>query len=124
LKEVWLVFLGGGLGSAARFLIASAVQRNGAVQFPYGTIAVNVAGCFLIGFLMALVTHRFIANSDLRLFVTIGILGGFTTFSSFTLETLELFRAGHTTGAIANIFLTVIVCLTATWLGAIIGEQV
>ena len=87
-----LVFLGGGIGATARYGLQGVVYRVAGTAFPYGTLAVNVLGSLLIGFLMALFEERFIVNPSLRLFLTIGILGGFTTFSSFSYETIAMLR--------------------------------
>src|SRR5689334_16681029 len=83
LVQIFIAGLGGFLGSAARFWIASLSYRLLGQDFPYGTLIVNVVGCFLIGFLMTVFEQRFLITPNLRIFLTIGILGGFTTFSSF-----------------------------------------
>jgi CrcB protein len=123
-KEVLIVFAGGGLGAVARYWLSGVVYKFASTQFPYGTMTVNVLGCFLIGFLMSLFADRFLINPGLRLFLTLGFLGGFTTFSTLSYETMELFRAGNSVGGIGNVLITTIGCLAATWVGAIIGKQV
>lgn len=124
MKEVLIVFAGGGLGAIARYWLSGAVYKFASTQFPYGTMAVNMFGCLLIGFLMSLFADRFLINPGLRLFLTIGILGGFTTFSTFSYETMELFRTGNIAGGIGNVVITTVGCLAATWVGAILGKQV
>jgi CrcB protein len=113
------VALGGALGSVARFAVSLASVRWLGVGFPWGTLIVNVAGSFAIGVLAALVTAdgRPALGSDARAFMLIGILGGFTTFSSFSLETLDLARSGALGAAAANASLSLLLCLAAVWLG-------
>jgi CrcB protein len=87
------------------------------VGFPYGTLTVNVIGCFVIGFLAQLAESRGVFTSEARLFVFVGILGGFTTFSSFGNETLNLARDSQMMIALANIGMNVVIGLVAVWLG-------
>jgi CrcB protein len=102
------IALGGALGSVARWLLAGWAQRRadatgGALAlFPAGTLAVNLAGCFAIGLLATLFQERLAASSELRTFVLVGLLGGFTTFSAFGYETLALVRGGNLALAAAN----------------------
>ena len=118
----FLVFLGGGIGATARYWLQGVVYRYTSAGFPYGTLAVNVLGSFAIGFLMSLFEERFVVNASLRVFLTIGILGGFTTFSSFSFETMALFREGSYLFGFANVLLSVVTCLGATWFGIAIGK--
>ncbi len=117
-----LVFLGGGVGAAARYGLQGLVYRFLPATFPYGTIVVNVLGSFLIGFLMAFFEERFLVNPLLRVFLTVGVLGGFTTFSSFSYETVMLLRTGSYTLGLINMFASVITCLVATWMGMALGK--
>lgn len=113
------VALGGALGSMGRFYAASAVARLAGPQFPWGTILVNVVGSFIIG-LIATTTApggRFAAPADLRVFIMVGFCGGFTTFSSFSLQTLELLRDGRAGEALGNVVLSVVVCVLAAAAG-------
>lgn len=119
-----LIFLGGGTGAALRYWMQGVVYGRTGTDFPYGTLAVNVLGCLVIGFLMISLEERFLAVPSLRLFLTIGVLGGFTTFSSFSYETLALARDGETARALANVGLSVVSCLTATWMGMKLGQWV
>ena len=113
------VALGGALGSMARAWLAIAAARITGPQFPWGTIFINIAGSFIIGFFGTLTTSdgRFAVPADLRAFVMIGICGGFTTFSSFSLQTLELARDGRIAQACGNIGLSVVLCLMAVTAG-------
>jgi fluoride exporter len=119
-----LVFSGGGLGAALRYWTQGLVYSRTGTGFPYGTLAVNVLGCCLIGLLMVSLEERFLAVPSLRLFLTIGILGGFTTFSSFSYETLVLLRDGELFYAFGNVGLSVLSCLTATWIGMLVGRLI
>ncbi len=122
MKELAVVFLGGGVGSALRYWLSGSVYRLLKPSFPYGTLVVNIGGCFLIGFLMAVFEERFVVQPLLRLFLTIGILGGFTTFSTFSFETVELLREGSMVSGLMNVLLSLGGCLTATLLGNILGR--
>jgi fluoride exporter len=117
-----LIFLGGGIGAVLRYVMQGLVYSRTGADFPYGTLAVNVLGCFVIGLLMVSLEERFLAVPSLRLFLTIGILGGFTTFSSFSYETLALVRDGELTRALLNVGSSVLACLSATWTGMVIGK--
>lgn len=119
-----LVFLGGGIGAALRYWMQGLVYGRTGTGFPYGTLAVNVLGCFVIGLLMISMEERFLAAPSLRLFLTIGILGGFTTFSSFSYETLALVRGGDFLYALANVGLSLMAGLTATWAGMQLGRWI
>ena len=113
------VALGGALGSVARYACTGAALRWLGAGFPYGTLFVNVSGSFAIGMLAALVASdgRPLLSPDARAFVLVGVLGGFTTFSSFSLETLNLVRSGALGAASANVALSVVLCLCGAWLG-------
>jgi CrcB protein len=122
LLQLIIAGLGGFIGSAARFWISSITYRIIGQDFPYGTLLVNIVGAFLIGFLMTVFEDRFTVSPNLRIFLTIGILGGFTTFSTFSYETVSLFREGSYFAGTANILYSVLSCLGATWLGGVIGK--
>ncbi len=118
LLSVFYVALGGALGSVSRYLLGTWTQSiSKSIDFPYGTLTVNLIGCFVIGFLSQLAEARGAFTSESRAFVFIGILGGFTTFSSFGNDTINLLRDGETVNALANIGANVIVGLALVWLG-------
>jgi len=117
-----LVFAGGGIGAAGRYWLQGLVYQRFGTQFPAGTLLVNIIGCLLIGFLMSTLEDRFVLYPSLRIFLTIGILGGFTTFSSFSYETIALLRDGELLYASANVLLSIVTCLGATWLGLTLGK--
>ncbi len=113
-----LVALGGAIGSVGRFWLAGAVARLTGPGFPWGTVLINILGSCLIGWLAGFTVYgRAQQAESLRAFAMAGVCGGFTTFSSFSLQTLELLRGGHPWGAAANVVFSVILCVTATALG-------
>lgn len=106
------------MGSVLRYLVAGWVQESSrSVSFPYGTLVVNIAGCLLIGALSYLADARGLLTAEVRLFLFVGVLGGFTTFSTFGLETLNLLRDGELLVAIFNVSANVVLCLAAVWAG-------
>lgn len=115
---LWIAF-GSALGGMARYGCSGLAARWLGAGFPWGTLIVNVTGSLLIGFLATMLAPdgRLLAPPDVRAFLMIGVLGGFTTFSSFSLETLNLARDGEWLWAGANIALSVAACLFAVWLG-------
>ena len=120
--NILLVFIGGGLGAVARYLLQGAVYRFTGASFPYGTIVVNILGCFTIGLLMSSMEERFMAAPSLRIFLTIGILGGFTTFSSFAWETLGLLSVKDVLRAALYVGGSIFLGLLGTLLGRSIGR--
>ncbi len=121
--NTFLIFAGAGLGGVLRFWISSISYWMLGRQFPYGTLIVNVSGCFLMGLVFVILQERLDGlGPQLRSLLLIGFLGGYTTFSSFSIETLNLFESGAPLYAILNIFLSVILCITATWLGVVSGS--
>ena len=121
-----LVALGGAIGSVARFALSGAIARGTNEIFPWGTLVVNISGCFVIGFFAMLTgpDGRVSVASDVRQFFMVGICGGYTTFSSFSLQTLVLAREGDFNRAGANVVLSVALCLLGVWLGAAAGAAV
>jgi CrcB protein len=116
----WLaVAAGGAIGSLARFWLAAAMTALTGPRFPWGTLLINVAGSAIIGIVAAVTLHpaRIAMHPDLRVFLMVGICGGFTTFSAFSLQTLELVRSGHWLEVAGNIVLSVVLCLAAVWAG-------
>jgi CrcB protein len=118
LTYLW-VALGGALGSVARYWMTTAIVTLTGPLFPWGTIVINIIGSFVIG-LVAYATvpiGTVPISFDIRAFILVGICGGYTTFSSFSIQTLELAREGHWFYAAVNIMLSVVLCLIAVWLG-------
>jgi CrcB protein len=117
------VAIGGALGSLGRFWLSGLVAGRFGETFPWGTLVVNVTGSFVIGFLAALneAESRALASPGFRQFFMIGICGGYTTFSSFSLETLKRLQDGEWLHAGGNVVLSVVLCLVAVWLGYLLG---
>jgi CrcB protein len=121
MSSIWtisLVALGGALGSVSRYLLGTWIQSaSRSIDFPYGTLTVNLIGCFVIGFLSQLAETRGAFTPESRALVFIGVLGGFTTFSSFGNDTMNLLRDGETVNALVNVGANVILGLALVWLG-------
>jgi len=121
LKLVFIA-LGGSLGALARYGLSTWVLRHqGRSAIPLGTFAVNALGCLAIGVVMGLVVGRDQLGTTTRLFVLVGMLGSFTTFSTFGYETFELLRAGHVGAALMNVAANTAVGLVAVWIGFGLG---
>lgn len=121
----WLaVAAGGALGSMARFWLTGAMTALTGPRFPYGTLLINILGSFVIGLVAAigLTPERMGLHADLRIFLMVGICGGFTTFSSFSLQTLELIQNGDTASALLYAAASVTLCLLFVWLGWWLGR--
>lgn len=112
------VMLGSALGGGARLYVSTLVARGAGTSFPWGTLAVNVAGCLLVGALGALFepASPLHVRQELRVFLVVGVLGGFTTFSAFSLEALLLVQRGQASAAIGYVALSLVGCLLAAWL--------
>jgi CrcB protein len=124
LAYLW-VAIGGALGSVGRFWLSGFVAGRVGETFPWGTILVNITGCFIIGFFNTLTgtEGRWLVPPAARTFFLIGVCGGYTTFSSFSLQTLTLAKDGEWLRAGANILLSVILCLLGVWLGHVLAAQ-
>ena len=120
--DALVVFAGGGVGAAVRYWMTGVIYRSTGTGFPYGTVIVNCLGSVLIGLLMGVFEERFAVQPALRLFLTVGILGGFTTFSTFSYETVMLFREGSYLLAWGNILLSLAACVVGCWAGYVTGK--
>ena len=116
-QQLTAVAIGGAAGAVMRWLMAGAVQRWTGSAFPWGTFAVNALGSFLLGFLFVWLIERSTASELVRLALTVGMLGAFTTFSTYSLESIRLLQEGALGMAAANVMGQVVVCLVLTWLG-------
>ncbi len=123
MQQLLAIAGGGALGAVLRFLMSSNIYRIFGRDFPYGTLAVNVLGSFAMGLIFILIVERGVLSAEWRSVIIIGFLGAFTTFSTFSIETLSLLESGELSRAALNIFLSVALCLAATWLGLVIGRQ-
>jgi len=124
MDRLLLIGLGGAIGSVLRYIVSTSTHQWMGRSFPYGTLSVNAIGSFLIGFLFIILLDRVDGFSDtLRSFLIIGFLGGFTTFSSFSMETINLIENGEFFRSFLNIMISLILCLSLTWLGILLGRQ-
>ena len=116
--KILLVGLGGSAGAIARFLLSGAVyQLSGNHWFPFGALLVNLVGCLAIGLIMGLIQERELLSPELSLFLLVGVLGSFTTFSTFGFESIELFKESHPTMGLLNIGAHVFLGLLGVWAG-------
>jgi len=124
--EYFWIALGSALGGMGRYWLSGVLAQRFGESFPVGTLVVNATGSFLIGLIAAFAdpSGRFFIHSNARQFAMIGILGGYTTFSSFSLQTLNLVRDGEWLYAAANVALSLFLCLFAVWVGRALGEAI
>lgn len=115
--KIVAVAVGGGIGATTRYLVSNWAAERFGIGFPYGTLIVNIVGCFIIGAFMTATTERFIINPYWRLIVTVGFVGGLTTFSSFSYECFKLIEDGSLTLVFYNIAGNFVLGFFATWLG-------
>lgn len=122
-SQIIVVAVGGALGSVLRFGLSTWVHAQVGRSFPYGTLAVNMLGCLAMGFIFVLFIERLASDALLCAGILIGLLGGFTTFSAFSIETINLFEQGAVAKATVNMILSLVLCVGATWLGVVFGRQ-
>lgn len=123
MTQFLLVCLAGAVGTGARFAMVTGISSLCGTQFPYGTIAVNVLGSFLIGAVVAASAATDLLAPSLRIILTTGFLGGFTTYSAFNNETVVLLQAGFWGRAVSNVVVTLIVCLCAGFAGVAVARR-
>lgn len=123
IQNIVAVALGGGIGAALRYLVTVFANVHGGIIFPYGTVLVNTIGSFCISFLMMYFAVHTSLPVTVKLFAITGILGGFTTFSTFNMELLTFVRSGEMTFAFLYGSLNVIGAFISCWIGIILGEQ-
>jgi|TARA_R110000787_G_C13071256_1_gene409046 CrcB protein len=121
--QLFAIAVGGAVGAIMRFAMSNGVYKLFGRDFPYGTLAVNVLGSLLIGVLFILLIEKLAVAAEWRAGLLVGLLGAFTTFSTFSLETFTLMENGAFIKAGLNVFLSVVLCLAATWLGISLGRQ-
>ena len=123
--KLFLAGIGGFVGSTLRYAVTGYVQQwTKSIEFPYGTLAVNLIGCFAIGLLSQLAETRGVLTAEARTLVFIGVIGGFTTFSAFGNETINLWRDGENFLAFANIAAHLLLGLGAVWLSRVLAYQI
>jgi CrcB protein len=123
LFDISLVFIGGGAGSTVRYLLGKWVNAWHSHHFPFGTLAVNVVACLVLGYVVGIADHRQIISPSARLFWTVGFCGGFSTFSTFSAETLTLIQSGFHSSTFIYITASLILCLAGTFGGIYLGEN-
>jgi CrcB protein len=123
LLQIMAIAGGGALGALGRFWVSTGVYRILGRDFPWGTMAVNTLGSFLMGLLFVLFLERLAAGPEVRAALTVGFLGAFTTFSTFSLETLVLVEEGDLGRAFLNMWASVLICLLACWAGVLLGRS-
>lgn len=122
--QLLAIATGGAAGAVLRFLMSGWIYSWLGRGFPYGTLVVNVIGSLLMGLLSVLLIERLSLGPEWRAAILIGLLGGFTTFSTFSIETLNLIESGEHAKALANVVLSVVLCIAAAWAGVIAGRQI
>lgn len=118
------VAAGGALGASLRYMAAALTHAFMGEDFPYGTMMVNVLGSLIIGYMLVLLPDSEESIPYLRLLLITGVLGGFTTYSAFSIETLQLLQDGHLTKAGLNVALTLVLCFLAVWGGFLLGRGI
>lgn len=121
--QVIAIAAGGALGALLRFWVSSGILALVGRGFPYGTLSVNALGCLAMGFLYVLLLERMSVGPEVRAALLIGLLGAFTTFSTFSIETLTLIEQADYLKAVLNVVLSVMICVPAAWLGLLAGRS-
>lgn len=113
-QTVGLIFVGGGIGSLARFGVSAATKQFFNGSFPLSTLISNILSCIIMGVALGMFSSK-LENDNVRMFVVVGICGGFSTFSTFSMETVDLFRNGQMGYAIANVMFSLVLCMTTLY---------
>jgi len=124
MNQILAIAAGGAVGSVLRYAVSTGVYSMLGRGFPYGTLAVNVIGSFLMGMLFVLMVERLDMSAVWRMAVLVGFLGAFTTFSTFSIETVNLLQGGDFVRALLNIVISVVFCIVATWVGFRLGRLI
>jgi fluoride exporter len=124
MRDLLLIFFGGGLGSVIRFMMGRWINSQHSSSFPFGTLVVNITACAVLGCTIGLADQKQLISPAARIFWTIGFCGGYSTFSTFSAETLVLIQNGLTLSAVLYILLSLLLCLAATFAGLYAGAHV
>ncbi len=122
LSQIVVIMFGGAFGALARYMLTLKVAEKFGTNYPYGTLSINIIGSFAMGLLAILLVERFALDPLLKLGILVGFLGAFTTFSSFSIETLSLFEQGQQLKALGYILSSVIFSVFAVWMGVLLGK--
>ncbi len=122
MARLLLICVGGAIGTGARYLTAILAARWFGADFPYGTLIVNLSGAFIIGLVQQLGTETLLIPDNARLFVTTGMMGGLTTYSTFSYETIRLIESNDWYHASINVVVTTVLCLALCFLGIVVGR--
>ncbi|KXJ42900.1 MAG: camphor resistance protein CrcB [Cycloclasticus sp. Phe_18] len=123
MNQILAIAAGGSIGAVMRFFVSTGIYSWLGKDFPYGTLAVNVIGSLLMGLLYELFLQRLSVSPEVRALLLVGFLGAFTTFSTFSIETINLIEQGDVLKAITNVLASVILCVLAAWVGLQIARQ-
>ncbi len=121
-SHLLIIGLGGAIGAILRFISSNLIHSIAGRGFPYGTLSVNVVGSFIMGLLYVFLLERSGLSEQWRLFLLVGLLGALTTFSTFSIETLNLIENRELIKAVLNVLLNVVLCIAGTWLGVLLGR--
>jgi CrcB protein len=121
--QLFTIAVAGAIGALMRFWVSGWVYGLFGRSFPYGTLAVNIVGSLVMGLSFVLLVERLGSAPEWRAFVMVGFLGAFTTFSTFSLETVQLLEGGEFARALLNVMVSVVLCLGAAWFGMVVGRQ-
>ena len=124
MSQLFAIAVGGAFGALMRFFVSTGTYLLLGRGFPYGTLMVNVLGSLLMGALFVVLSERLALGPEWRAGLLVGLLGAFTTFSTFSLETLVLLEEGRWLTASANVFVSVLLCLLATWIGLTLARHI
>ena len=122
MNQLILIFVGGGLGSITRFVLGKSIQEQSLRTFPFGTLGVNMLASLILGLLVGMFESKTLINPNYKTFMAIGFCGGFSTFSTFSNDTLQLIQNNRLSDALLNVLLNVVLCILATFGGLTLAK--